>query len=84
MGEAKRRQNAPMWREIDGLRQQTVGKLKVKDLEVFGEESRSNHEQFLIRLAWRPTPKATCRSGPTRADGTSAADHAPAGLGAEV
>jgi Protein of unknown function (DUF2924) len=58
MGEAKRRQNAPMWREIDGLRQQIVGKLKVKYLEVFEQESRSNHKQFLIRLAWRLQARA--------------------------
>lgn len=54
MGEAKRQQNASMWREIDGLRHQTVGQLKVKYREVFGQESRSNHKQFLVRrIAWR-------------------------------
>jgi hypothetical protein len=43
-----------MWREIDGLRRQSVGQLKVKYLEVFGLESRSNHKQFLVRrIAWR-------------------------------
>ena len=43
-----------MWREIDGLRQQTVGQLKVKYVEVFGQQSRSNHKQFLLRrIAWR-------------------------------
>jgi hypothetical protein len=54
MGDAKEHQNAPMWREIDGLRQQTVGQLKVKYCAVFGWESRSNHKQFLLRrIAWR-------------------------------
>jgi hypothetical protein len=54
MREANRRQNASMWREVDALRQQTVGQLKVKYLEVFGQESRSNHKQFLVRrIAWR-------------------------------
>ena len=52
--ETKRQQNASMWREIDGLRHQTVGQLKVKYREVFGQESRSNHKQFLVRrIAWR-------------------------------
>jgi Protein of unknown function (DUF2924) len=54
MSEVKRHQNAPMWREIDGLRYQTVGQLRVKYLEVFGKTSRSNHKQFLVRrIAWR-------------------------------
>jgi hypothetical protein len=48
-----------MWREIDGLRQQTVGQLKAKYLEVLGQESRSNHKQYLIRrIAWRLQAKA--------------------------
>jgi hypothetical protein len=39
---------------IDGMRHQTVGQLKVKYREVFGDESRSNHKQFLVRrIAWR-------------------------------
>jgi hypothetical protein len=54
MSENKRRQNTPMWREIDGLRYQTVGQLRAKYLEVFGQESRSNHRQFLVRrIAYR-------------------------------
>jgi hypothetical protein len=54
MSEVKRHQNAPMWREIDGLRYQTVGQLRVKYLEVFRQASRSNHKQFLARrIAWR-------------------------------
>ena len=32
----------------------TVGQLRQKYIEVFGEESRSNHKQFLFRrIAWR-------------------------------
>jgi hypothetical protein len=32
----------------------TVGQLRQKHVEVFGEESRSNHKQFLFRrIAWR-------------------------------
>jgi hypothetical protein len=54
MSEAKRPQKTPLWREIDGLRYQSVGQLRVKYLEVFGQESRSNHKQFLVRrIAWR-------------------------------
>jgi hypothetical protein len=40
--------------EIERLRHMTTGQLKDKYLEVFGEESRSNHKQFLFRrIAWR-------------------------------
>jgi hypothetical protein len=40
--------------QIEGLRHMTVGQLKNKYIEVFGEESRSNHKQFLFRrIAWR-------------------------------
>jgi hypothetical protein len=40
--------------EIEALRKMTVGQLKKKYREVFGEESRSNHRQFLVRrVAWR-------------------------------
>ena len=54
MSQSKRSQNASKWREIDGLRHQSVGQLRVKYREVFGQESRSNHKQFLVRrIAWR-------------------------------
>ena len=54
MGRPKEQQNASMWHEIDGLRHQTVGQLKVTYRSVFGQESRSNHKQFLVRrIAWR-------------------------------
>jgi hypothetical protein len=40
--------------EIEGLRNFTTAQLKEKYREVFGEESRSNHKQFLFRrIAWR-------------------------------
>jgi hypothetical protein len=39
---------------IEALRYMTVGQLKQKYREVFGEASRSNHKQFLFRrIAWR-------------------------------
>jgi hypothetical protein len=54
MSEVKRSPNAPLWRDIDSLRHQTVGQLRVKYLEVFRQESRSNNQKFLVRrLAWR-------------------------------
>jgi len=54
MREPKRHQNTPLWREIDALRRQSVGQLRGEYLEVFGQESRSNHKQFLVRrIAWR-------------------------------
>ena len=40
--------------EIDHLRHKTVAELKVRYGELFGEASRSNHKQFLVRrIAWR-------------------------------
>jgi hypothetical protein len=40
--------------EIEALRSLTTLQLKEKYREVFGEESRSNHKQFLFRrIAWR-------------------------------
>lgn len=40
--------------QIEALRHMTVGQLKHKYREVFGEASRSNHKQFLFRrIAWR-------------------------------
>lgn len=54
MSEVKRHRNTPIWREIDALRHQTVGQLRVKYLEVFRQESRSNNQKFLVRrIAWR-------------------------------
>jgi hypothetical protein len=39
---------------IEALRHMTVGQLKQKYGELFGESSRSNHKQFLFRrIAWR-------------------------------
>jgi hypothetical protein len=40
--------------QIESLRHMSVGQLKTKYQEVFGEVSRSNHKQFLFRrIAWR-------------------------------
>ena len=40
--------------QIEALRHMTVGQLKDKYREAFGESSRSNHKQFLFRrIAWR-------------------------------
>ncbi len=40
--------------EIENLRNLTTAQLKEKYREVFGEQSRSNHKQFLFRrIAWR-------------------------------
>ena len=40
--------------QIEGLRHMTVGQLKDKYREAFGETSRSGHKQFLFRrIAWR-------------------------------
>lgn len=54
---ASRRENVvknTMQKEIEDLSKMTVGQLRQKYLEVFGEESRSNHKQFLFRrIAWR-------------------------------
>ena len=43
-----------MRKEIDELSRMTVGQLRQKYIEAFGEESRSSHRQFLFRrIAWR-------------------------------
>ena len=43
-----------MRKEIDQLSLMPVSQLRQKYLDVFGEESRSNHKQFLFRrIAWR-------------------------------
>src|SRR6202790_4729090 len=43
-----------MRKEIDELSTMPVGHLRQKYLEAFGQESRSNHKQFLFRrIAWR-------------------------------
>lgn len=41
-------------KEIEGLRRLTTGGLQAKYREVFGEDSRSNHKEFLFRrIAWQ-------------------------------
>lgn len=43
-----------MRKQIDELSRMTVSQLRQKYIEAFGEESRSNHKQFLFRrIAWR-------------------------------
>jgi hypothetical protein len=43
-----------MRKEIDELSRMTVDQLRPKYLQVFGEEPRSSHRQFLFRrIAWR-------------------------------
>jgi hypothetical protein len=45
---------AAVLKEIEALRRLTVGGLREKYREVFGEETRSNHKDFLFRrIAWR-------------------------------
>jgi len=45
---------AAVLKEMESLRRLTVGGLREKYREVFGEESRSNHKDFLFRrIAWR-------------------------------
>ena len=45
---------ASVLKEIEGLRRLTVGGLREKYREVFGEESRSGHKDYLFRrIAWR-------------------------------
>ncbi len=46
--------NATVRKQIEEVQQMTVKQLHAKYQEVFGEESRSNHRQFLVRrIAWR-------------------------------
>jgi hypothetical protein len=42
-------ETTPIHDEIESLRQMSTGRLKEKYREVFGEETRSNHKQFLFR-----------------------------------
>jgi thymidylate synthase ThyX len=65
MNAQNRAESASIRHEIDHLRHKTVAELKVRYLELFGEASRSNHKQFLIRRIaggsklWQ---KGICRS----------------------
>ena len=46
--------NSAVVQQIEQLRRATVGQLRARYTELFGEPSRSNHKQFLFRrLAWR-------------------------------
>jgi hypothetical protein len=54
MNVQNRAESASIRHEIDHLRHKTVAELKVRYLDVFGDSSRSNHKQFLVRrIAWR-------------------------------
>jgi hypothetical protein len=54
MGNETAVDSARIREEIESLRHMTVRQLKEKYREVFGEETRLNHEQFLFRrIAWR-------------------------------
>jgi hypothetical protein len=45
---------AAVLKEIESLRRLSVGGLRLKYREVFGEDSRSHHKDFLFRrIAWR-------------------------------
>ena len=45
---------AATYQEVQGLSRMTVGELRDKYIEVFGEETRSYHREFLRkRIAWR-------------------------------
>ena len=46
--------NPVIYKEIQALARMSVGELREKYLEVFGEETRSRHKDFLRkRIAWR-------------------------------
>ncbi|QSR86103.1 DUF2924 domain-containing protein [Candidatus Methylacidiphilum infernorum] len=46
--------NTDIYKEIMNLSRMTVGDLREKYLEVFGEETRSHYKDFLHkRIAWR-------------------------------
>ena len=46
--------NAELNRHIDQLRQMTTAQLQLKYRELFGQESHSNHKDYLFRrVAWR-------------------------------
>jgi hypothetical protein len=46
--------NATTYQEVQRLSRMTVGELREKYLDVFGEETRSRHKEFLRkRIAWR-------------------------------
>ena len=51
--------NTDTYKEIMSLSRMTVGELREKYLEVFGEETRSHHKDFLRkRIAWRLQARA--------------------------
>jgi hypothetical protein len=55
-----------MKKEVATLEAMSVGQLRERYIEDFGEPVRSRHKKYLIRrIAWRlrPTLRAACRSG---------------------
>ncbi len=46
--------NVNINQEVRRMRRMTASELKQRYTEVFGEESRSNHKDYLVkRIAWR-------------------------------
>jgi hypothetical protein len=82
MDARNQQQNTSNFHDFDALRGQTVTQLKAKYRELFGDESRSNHKQFLVRrVAWRyrcqgrndRKPPGRRKRGPLRLRGSAAA-----------
>jgi len=70
-------------RELIVLRQMSVGQLLRKYREVFGEESRSKHKEFLVRrILWRIQANAAggARAAPGRGVGGRPPDSRAAAL----
>ena len=76
---------AGTYREIQGLARMTVGQLRDKYLDVFGEETRARHKVFLQkRIGWRLQALAegdlserACRRAEELADGADLRLRAP-------
>ena len=46
--------NETTYQQVQALSRMTVGELRERDIDVFGEETRSHHKDFLRkRIAWR-------------------------------
>jgi hypothetical protein len=63
MSESKPSQNASKWRAIDALRHQSVGQLRVKYLEVFGQQSRSPELRNYPYILFNKSPDQLRRLG---------------------
>ena len=63
---------ADTYQEIQALSRLTVGQLREKYLDVFGEETRSRHKEFLRkRIAWRLQGEVVPASGKDPEGGTA-------------